>query len=72
MAASKDLIYHNRLTSAQVADLLLLFSFGKERFNLAKFAFAYIMDPRNYNKVTKNFIFNGTSQELWYYLGNIS
>ncbi|MBO9703192.1 MAG: tyrosine-type recombinase/integrase [Sporocytophaga sp.] len=28
------------------------------------------IDPKNYNKVTKNFIFSGTSQELWYFLGN--
>jgi hypothetical protein len=70
LAASKDLIYHNKLTSAQVADLLLLFSFDKERLSLAKFAYTYTMDPGNYNKVTKNFIFNGTSQELWNYLGN--
>ncbi len=70
LSAAKHLIYTNRLTSEQVGDLMLLFSFDKDRLSLAKYAYVFTSDPRNYNQVARNFIFNGSAQELWYYLGN--
>lgn len=70
LSAAKHLIYNSRLTSEQVGDLMLLFSFDKDRLSLAKYAYVFTSDPRNYNQVAKNFIFTGSAQELWYYLGN--
>jgi len=70
LSAAKDLIYNSRLTSEQVGNLMLLFPFDKDRLSLAKYAYIFTSDPRNYNLVAKNFIFNGSAQELWYYLGN--
>jgi hypothetical protein len=50
-------------------NLMLQFSFDKERLNLAQFAYLYVSDPGNYNLLAKNFIFNGSAQQLWNYLG---
>ncbi|WP_028981088.1 DUF4476 domain-containing protein [Sporocytophaga myxococcoides] len=70
LIAIKDFIYHNKLSTPQVGELMLLFSFEKERLDLAKYAFSFVSDPRKYNQISQYFIFNGTTQQLWFDLSN--
>jgi hypothetical protein len=48
LALAKEIISSNCLTSAQVRDFMLQFSFENSRLEVARFAFAFTVDRQNY------------------------
>ena len=61
---AKQMISNNCLSSAQVAKMCLEFTFEANRLELAKFAYAYCVDPNNYYKVNDVFTFSSSTDEL--------
>ncbi len=70
LLAAKHAMFYNSVTSEQVATLVKLFSFDKDRLDLAKYAFNFTLDKENYYLVTNSFIFSATKQELKTFLFN--
>lgn len=61
---AKQMISANCLSSAQVAKMCQEFTFEANRLELAKFAYAYCVDPNNYYKVNDVFTFSSSTDEL--------
>jgi len=61
---AKQMIANNCISSAQVAQMCNEFTFEENRLELAKFAFAYCVDPNNYYKVNDVFKFSSSTDEL--------
>ncbi len=67
-AAVKQLINTNCLLSAQVKELVMIFSFEKNRIEVAKMAYTHTYDIGNYNKVADALMFETSANELNAYI----
>jgi len=61
-------IRSNKLTAAQVAELMSLFSFESSKLEVAKMAFANTIDKQNYFIVNNEFSFSSSVRELEQYI----
>ncbi len=68
MILSKQIIRSSCLFAAQVAELMLLFTFEDDRLELAKFAYDHTYDQGNYFKVNDSFTFSTSIDELNEYI----
>lgn len=60
----------NKLTSAQVKELMLLFSFESNKLDVAKQAYANTVDKKNFSIVNDAFSFNSSRDELARFIRN--
>jgi hypothetical protein len=70
LKSATHIVRNNMLTSAQVKQMLILFSFENNKLALAKTAYANTTDKRNYNMVYDVFSFNSSKDELARYIRN--
>lgn len=56
------------VSSADVAEIMTLFSFESTRLEYAKFAWHHVIDPENYFLVNQSFQFSGSTMELDRYM----
>lgn len=68
LTIAKQIINTNCLLSAQVKEIMLLFSFEDTRLELAKFAYGYTWDTGNYYKLNDAFTFESSIDELNAYI----
>lgn len=61
---ARQAVTTNNVTSAQVRELMELFSYESNRLKLAKMAYAHTVDPQNYFLVHRAFRFTSSSREL--------
>lgn len=64
LKSATQIVKANNLTTAQVEQMLLLFSFENNKLQLAKLAFANTVDKRNYHRLYDVFSFNSSKVEL--------
>lgn len=64
LQSATQIISANRLTTAQVKQLVLLFSFESNKLTLAKQAYRNTVDKENYNSIYDVFSFNSSRDEL--------
>jgi hypothetical protein len=64
LTIAKQIINTNCLLSAQVKEIMLLFSFEDTRLELAKYAYGYTWDTGNYYKLNDAFTFESSIDEL--------
>ncbi len=64
LMVAKQAIMSNNITSAQVAELMQLFSFESSKLEIAKLAFANTIDKQNYYIVNNEFWFSSSVGEL--------
>lgn len=70
LKSATQIVRNNMLTSAQVKQMLILFSFENDKLELAKVAYANTTDKRNYNMIYDVFSFNSSKDELARYIRN--
>ena len=70
LKSATHIVTTSKLTSAQVKQMLILFSFENNKLQLAKSAFANTVDKRNYDMVYDAFSFNSSKDELARYIRN--
>ncbi len=70
LTVAKQVISSNCLTSSQVKEIMLLFSFEDTRLDLAKWAYGYTFDIGNYYKLNDAFTFESSIEELNEYIGS--
>lgn len=63
-----QIVKTNSLTSAQVKEIALLFSFENNKLELAKQAYANTVDKRNYYMINDVFSFSSSKEELARYI----
>jgi len=68
LTIAKQIINTNCLLSAQVKEIMLLFSFEDTRLELAKYAYGYTFDIGNYYKLNDAFTFESSIDELNAYI----
>lgn len=68
MTMAKQVIKNNCLTTAQVKEIMEIFSFEETKLDLAKFAYDRTVDPNNYYKLNDAFTFESTIEELDKYI----
>jgi hypothetical protein len=68
VTTAKQIIDKNYLTSQQVKDMLLLFTFENNRLDIAKYAYGKTVDKGNYFVVNDAFTFNSNKEELARYI----
>jgi hypothetical protein len=61
---AKHALSANYVTSAQVWEIMDLFSFESNRLELAKYAYSHTVDPQNYFLVHRAFRFSSSTREL--------
>lgn len=61
---AKQIIKANCLSTAQVKEIMMLFSFEDTKLDLAKFAYNRTTDPNNYYKLNDAFTFESSIEEL--------
>lgn len=66
--SASQIVKTNSLTTAQVEQILLLFSFENNKLDLAKQAYANTVDKRNYSRLFDLFSFNSSKKELERYI----
>jgi hypothetical protein len=66
--SASQIVKTNSLTTAQVEQILLLFSFESNKLELAKHAYANTVDKRNYGRLFDVFSFNSSKVELEKYI----
>jgi hypothetical protein len=71
LQVAKQVISTNRLTSAQITDIMRLFSFESSRLDIAKFAYNYVVDPQRYFMVNNAFSFSSSVDDLNRYIGQM-
>jgi len=71
LQVAKQVISSNQLTSAQITDIMRLFSFESSRLEIAKFAFRYVVDPQRYFMVNNAFSFSSSVDELNRFIGQV-
>jgi hypothetical protein len=71
LQVAKQVISTNRLTSAQITDIMRLFSFESSRLEIAKFAYSYVVDPQRYFMVNNAFSFGSSVDDLNRFIGQI-
>ncbi|HMR90815.1 MAG TPA: DUF4476 domain-containing protein [Chitinophagaceae bacterium] len=64
LKSALQIVRNNNLSSAQVKEMLLLFSFENNKLELAKQAYANTVDKRNYTMVYDVFSFSSSKTEL--------
>ncbi len=67
---AKQAISSNRVKAEQVYRILMMFSFESTKLKVAKFAYRYCEDKRNYYRVNDAFTFSSSIRELNNYIGN--
>ena len=72
LTIAKQVFNNNCLTSAQVKEIMLLFSFEESRLDFAKYAYGYTYDPGNYFKVNDAFTFESSIDDLNTYISSFS
>ncbi|MGZ8554299.1 MAG: DUF4476 domain-containing protein, partial [Chitinophagaceae bacterium] len=68
LKSASQVVKSNSLSTAQVEQLLLLFSFENNKLELAKQAYANTVDKRNYSRLYDLFSFNSSKAELERYI----
>jgi hypothetical protein len=68
LKSASQIVVNNKLTTAQVEQILLLFSFENNKLDLAKQAYANTVDKRNYSRLFDVFSFNSSKTELERYI----
>ncbi len=68
LTIAKQGVANNNLTSAQVKELLGLFTFESSKLDLAKFAYGHTIDRNNYYQVNDAFTFSSSVDELSGYI----
>lgn len=68
LKSASQIVKMNSLSTAQVEQLLLLFSFESNKLELAKQAYANTVDKRNYSRLYDVFSFNSSKTELERYI----
>lgn len=71
LTTAKQVVKANCLSSAQVKDILELFSFEQTKLDFAKLAYLNTWDKRNYYIVNDAFTFESTIEELSEYINSI-
>ena len=66
--SASQIVKMNRMTTAQVEQILLLFSFENNKLEIAKQAYANTVDKRNYSRLFDLFSFNSSKVELERYI----
>lgn len=61
---AKQIIRTNRVSSAQVAEIMELMSFESSRLEIAKFSYQFVDDPANFYIVNDVFWFSSSVREL--------
>jgi hypothetical protein len=56
------------LNSSEIAEITKLFSFESSRLDFAKYAYDYVIDPKNYVIVQDAFMFSSSTSELQDYI----
>ncbi len=70
MNIAKSVINTNYFTSAQIKELLPLFSFEGNKLEMAKYAYKNTLDKNNYFSVADCFTFSSNKDELMRYIQN--
>lgn len=65
-----QIVSTNKMTTAQVKEMLWLFSFENNKLELAKRAYANTVDKRSYSQLNDAFSFNNSKEELARYIRN--
>lgn len=68
LTVAKQVMSSNCLTTAQVKQIMLLFSFEETRLDLAKYAYGYTYDPNNYYQLNDAFTFSSSTDALNSYI----
>lgn len=68
MVIARQFTERGGMSSADVAEIMTLFSFESTRLEYAKFAWHYVVDPENYFLVNQSFQFSGSTMELDRYM----
>ena len=68
LKSASQVVKANNVTTAQVEQILLMFSFENNRLELAKQAYASTVDKRNYSRLFDLFSFNSSKVELERYI----
>ena len=68
LTVAKQICNSNCLTSSQVRDIMMLFSFEDSKLDFAKHAYGYTFDIGNYYKVNDAFDFESSIEELNEYI----
>jgi hypothetical protein len=71
LKSASQIVRSNNLTSAQVKQLVLLFSFESNKLELAKQAYQNTVDKKNYFIINDAFSFSGSRDELARYIRNV-
>ncbi len=70
LKSASQVVKSNSLTTAQVEQVLMLFSFENNKLDVAKQAYANTVDKRNYSMLFDVFSFNSSKTELEKYIRN--
>ncbi len=68
LKSATQIVRSNSLTSAQVKQLVLMFSFESNKLELAKQAYQNTVDKKNYYMLNDAFSFNSSKDELARYI----
>lgn len=64
LSSAKFIIDKNNFTTMQVRELMMLFSFEKNKLEVAKYAYRKTVDKHNYYQVNDVFSFSSSKEEL--------
>jgi len=70
LQSASHIVRNNKLSTAQVRQMLILFSFESNKLQLAKDAYANTTDKRNYSMLYDVFSFNSSKDELARFIRN--
>jgi hypothetical protein len=70
MTVAQQIADNNYFTTAQVKELVKLFSFEDRKLEFAKYAYARTLDRNNYFTINEAFNFSRTKEELADYIKN--
>ena len=68
LKSASQIVTSNSLTTAQVEQLVLLFSFENNKLDIAKQAYTNTVDKKNYSRLYDVFSFNSSKTELERYI----
>src|SRR4030095_9599458 len=66
--SASQIIKNNSFTTAQVEQILLLFSFENNKLELAKQAYSHTVDKKNYTRLFDLFSYSSSKRELERYI----
>lgn len=69
---ARQIISQHWFTSAQIAQMLQLFSFDSSRLEVAKFAYTHVVDPNRYYMTFDAFTFSSSVNELTRYMNSVN